>query len=165
MPVLVSCRLRRMTISTRRLIALAQRLLQDMGYAACELSVDIVGRSRIHRLNKIYRHKDAPTDVLAFPMREADGPATPLLGDVVIALPIAASQAARFGHSLDEELIRLLIHGTLHLLGYDHERSAKEARRMHRMERRLLDRLKPIPRLVKQKRRGSKSGITRNASI
>jgi probable rRNA maturation factor len=87
----------------------------------------------IHSLNRQYRGKDKPTDVLSFPLADALQPS--LLGDVVISVATAARQAQRRGHSLREELQTLLIHGILHLLGYDHEVSRREAIRMHRKER------------------------------
>jgi rRNA maturation RNase YbeY len=89
------------------------------------------------------------TDVLAFSLREAGGPASSLLGDVVISLPQAARQAKASGHSLDEELATLLIHGVLHLIGYDHEGSEREARRMRRKERAIRRALKSPPVLIK----------------
>jgi rRNA maturation RNase YbeY len=87
----------------------------------------------IHALNRQYRGKDKPTDVLSFPLADALQPS--LLGDVVISIETAARQAQRRRHSLGEELQTLLIHGVLHLLGYDHEVSRSEAIRMHRKER------------------------------
>jgi len=86
----------------------------------------------IHDLNRRYRGKDRPTDVLSFPLADALQPS--LLGEVVISVETAARQAQRRGHSLPEELQTLLIHGVLHLLGYDHEVSRSEAIRMHRKE-------------------------------
>ncbi len=87
----------------------------------------------IHTLNLQYRKKDKPTDVLSFPL--ADELQPQLLGDVIISVETAARQAQRRSHSLREELQTLLIHGILHLLGYDHEVSRSEATRMHRKER------------------------------
>jgi len=93
-------------------------------------------------LNKQYRGKNGTTDVLSFPARE--GPFADvrpeLLGDIVISIPLAEKQARSAGHSLNREIEMLLIHGLLHLLGYDHERSPAEARRMRRKERMLLKR-------------------------
>lgn len=91
----------------------------------------------IHTLNRQYRGKDKPTDVLSFPL--ADDLHPELLGDVVISLDTATRQAQRRGHSLREEVQILLIHGILHLLGYDHEVSRSEAIRMHRKEREVMD--------------------------
>ena len=122
MPVLFRCRLRRKIIREPHLIRLAQEILALSGDPKAELSLEIVGNTRIRRLNHQYRHQDRPTDVLAFPMREAAGPPTPLLGDVVISFPKAVEQASRHDHSIEEELVQLLIHGILHLKGFDHEK-------------------------------------------
>ena len=103
----------------------------------------LVNDAEIHRLNRDYRGKDRPTDVLAFAMRE--GPRTAgdeaLLGDVVISLQTAARQARDQCVSVADEVRTLLIHGVLHLLGYDHERSPADARRMQAKERLLLQAL------------------------
>jgi rRNA maturation RNase YbeY len=131
---------------------LAQRSLTASGDPEAEVSLALVGNSRIRGLNYRYRQQDCPTDVLAFPIREAAGPRTPLLGDVVISFPKAAEQAARYGHSIEEELMKLLIHGILHLKGYDHERGDVEARRMRRKEREILSTLRPLPKLLKDNR-------------
>jgi probable rRNA maturation factor len=117
----------------------ARRILITMAEPRAELAVSLVSDAEIHELNRNYRGKDRPTDVLAFAMRE--GAAVPdhanLLGDVVISLDTAARQARQRRRTLAEEIRILLVHGVLHLLGYDHEKSAGEARRMQAMERRL----------------------------
>ncbi|WP_447974851.1 rRNA maturation RNase YbeY [Nitrospira sp. Kam-Ns4a] len=132
----------------RALTQLAQRVLAAAGAPAAELSLELVGDGRMRRLNRRYRGRDAPTDVLAFALRDAPGPRSSLLGDVVISLPTAARQAAEAGRRLDHELAALLIHGVLHLLGYDHERSARAAARMRRKERAVLQAVGRIPKLT-----------------
>ena len=101
-----------------------------------ELSVALVDDATIARLNQAYRGKSGPTDVLSFSLVEGDHGEHrgAMLGDVVIAMPTAARQARELGHDLDEELLRLLIHGVLHLLGFDHEEE-EEARAMEARER------------------------------
>ena len=86
----------------------------------------------MQRLNRRWRGKNRPTDVLSFP-QDADG----LLGDVVISVETARRQAIEQRTTVGREADRLLIHGLLHLLGYDHERSPAEARRMRLRERAL----------------------------
>jgi probable rRNA maturation factor len=117
----------------------AARLLQLLGVDA-ELSVVLVDDVEIRRLNAAYRHVDRPTDVLAFAMREGDGAPlhSALLGDVVISLDTATRQAAARAVAAADEVRLLLTHGVLHLLGYDHERSPAEARRMFRRQRQLI---------------------------
>ena len=94
-------------------------------------------------LNRNYRGKDRPTDVLSFSFREGrfSHIHPSLLGDIVICVPLAVRQARDAGHSLFNELERLLVHGLVHLLGLDHEAGAREALRMERMEQRLMKRL------------------------
>lgn len=147
MAVLLRSRVRRFRIRRSFLVSVAQQILKTAGAAHAELSVEFVGDRRIHGLNRAYRHRDCSTDVLAFSMREAQGPATPLLGDVVISLDTAARQAKDGRWSLDEEVVRLLTHGVLHLLGYDHERGAVQARRMRRKELAVVKALGRIPKL------------------
>lgn len=154
--VLVRSRLRRVSIRRSAIETVAQVVLAAAGEPRAELSLELVGDRRIRRLNRQYRHQDVRTDVLAFPMRHSSRVTsyasrfTPpeLLGDVVISVHTAARQAAAHGHPLDEELVRLLIHGILHLCGYDHERGKDEARRMRRKEQAILRLLGPLPKLV-----------------
>jgi probable rRNA maturation factor len=139
MPVLVAMRGRRVPALARRLAARARRLLATLELRDAELSLVLVSDPVMHELNRTWRRKDRPTDVLAFSQREGGGRVPEeLLGDVVISVDTARRQAAERGHSLAVEGERLLVHGLLHLLGYDHERSAAEARRMQRKERALL---------------------------
>lgn len=141
-------RLAKAPLHRTRFVRFAERILAAAGEPGSELSIEIVGDGRMRRLNRIYRKKDRTTDVLAFPMRESESPVVTWLGDVVIALPTARRQARQAGHSVDEELAALLIHGFLHLCGYDHERSEREARRMRRRERAIMRVLAPVPKLV-----------------
>ena len=103
-----------------------------------ELSVVVVSDRVMRGLNREWRGRDRTTDVLSFAQREGPGGAPDgLLGDVVISLETAARQAAERGVRVGVEAERLLIHGLLHLLGYDHERSRPAALRMQRRERAL----------------------------
>ena len=139
MPVLVAMRGRRVPALARRLARTARRCLRALGLDGAELSLVLVSDPVMHELNRSWRGKNRPTDVLAFAQREGPSGAPPgLLGDVVISVDTARRQAGVFGHSLASEGERLLVHGLLHLIGYDHERSAAEARRMQRKERALL---------------------------
>ena len=123
-------------VSRRELRTWAQRTLRHLQQTQAELSLALVTDPTIHALNRRYRGKDKPTDVLSFPLADEIQPS--LLGDVVISVETAARQARRRQHSLQEELQILLIHGILHLLGYDHEVSRSEATRMHRKEREVM---------------------------
>lgn len=111
-----------------------------MGFREAELSVLLTGDDPISVLNRRYLGRDGPTNVLAFPMDFI--PQAPfeagMLGDVVISLDTALRESAQSGESLERTVDRLLVHGILHLMGYDHERSPAEARRMRKEEKRVL---------------------------
>lgn len=107
-----------------------------------ELSVLLADDPTVHELNKTYRAMDEATDVLSFsqsegePFAQPEG-AAPHLGDVIISIDTARRQAVEFALSLQEEVAHLLVHGVLHLLGYDHE-DAAEAEVMRRHEDAIL---------------------------
>ncbi|MBM4261606.1 MAG: rRNA maturation RNase YbeY [Deltaproteobacteria bacterium] len=123
--------------AARRTRAIAVAALAALKNSGAELSVALVGNREIQKLNSQYRQKDYATDVLSFPAAEGLPPAVRLLGDVVISVDKAKEQALERGRTLDHEMITLLIHGIVHLHGYDHERSAKEARVMSRLEKKI----------------------------
>ena len=123
-------------------------MLELAGFPFADVSLILVGKTRMQRLNRTYRKRDYATDVLAFPMQDASQSPVAFVGDVVICVPVALSQASRFGNTPDGELLRLLIHGTLHLLGYDHETTESEAKRMTRKEQAIFHRLTPVPHLL-----------------
>jgi probable rRNA maturation factor len=148
MPVWIRSRLRRNILLLSKIKLLTERILRAAGVHDAEISLDLIGDRRMRRLNRHYRGRDATTDVLAFPMSEAEGLRSPLLGDVVISVPMAIRQAKESQQSLDQELAILLVHGVLHLLGFDHEQGKREACRMYRKERAILRSLQPIPKLV-----------------
>ena len=134
----VSMRGRRAPALAARLGRSARRLLRALDLRHGELSLLLVSDGEMRRLNRRWRGRDRPTDVLAFAQAEGPGGAPDgMLGDVVISVDTARRQARQRGETLGREADRLLIHGLLHLLGYDHERSAAEARRMQRRERAL----------------------------
>jgi probable rRNA maturation factor len=139
MSVDVVCRVAAKKPSLRRLKQTAQKILAFLEQPQSELSLALVGNREIQQLNRKYRHKPTPTDVLSFPADDIDAPPAgrTLLGDVVISVPRAKEQAKAGGWGLDEELDRLLIHGILHLLGYDHERSKKDAFVMRALEKKI----------------------------
>ena len=100
---------------------------------AIELSIALVGQERIKKLNKKYRGKNRATDVLSF---SYDGS-----GDIVICLGEVKKNARRFGTTFEKELSKVLIHGILHLLDYDHEKNEKEAEKMRKKEEYYLSQL------------------------
>ena len=112
-----------------------------------EVSVSFVNNDEIRKLNKQYRNKDMETDVLSFPLCEGDhlerniDTGFVLLGDIVISMEMAVKQAKMYGHVLEREVAFLTVHSMLHLLGYDHETSSLEQRKMREKEEAVLDKL------------------------
>ena len=112
-----------------------------------EVSVSFVNNEQIRELNNEFRHKDAATDVLSFPLGENgvydinEETGAYQLGDVVISVPKAMEQAEQYGHSLQREMGLLTVHSMLHLLGYDHEAGGLEALRMREKEETVMSKL------------------------
>ena len=112
-----------------------------------EISVTFVNNEQIHELNRQYRDKDMPTDVLSFPMGENGeydvnhDTGAKILGDIVISMEKAVEQAQRYGHSLEREVGYLTAHSMLHLLGYDHETSGLDRVRMREKEEQVMSQL------------------------
>ena len=111
-----------------------------MGCDAHEISIVMTDNDQIQQLNKTYRKKNKPTNVLAFPMQEGQfADITPgLLGDVVISCETAQQEADEANITLLERISQLLIHGILHLMGFDHETSQKDAQKMENKGLELL---------------------------
>ncbi len=125
------------------LAALADAVLDAVEHSDAELSVLVTSDAHVAELNAAWRGVAGPTDVLSFPQEIVPG-APRVLGDVVVALETATSQAADQGHALRTELQVLLVHGVLHLLGHDHETDGERAV-MEAEERRVLARLGEEP--------------------
>ena len=113
MPVSLQVRVRSIRFGRQSVLRLAQAVLDLIGESSADLGLSFVGDRRMRSLNHRFRGKDRSTDVLAFALR----------------------QAKEGRRSLEEEIVALLIHGALHLCGYDHERGHAESRRMRRKER------------------------------
>jgi probable rRNA maturation factor len=130
-----------------------------------EVNVLITGTARIRSLNRRFRRKDKATDVLSFPALAAgfSGDAAHFVGDIAISAEIAAANAAQFGHSVNDEIKILILHGILHLAGFDHERdngdmARKEAQlgQVLKLPSALMERVhsgKPYSAKMKRKRR------------
>jgi probable rRNA maturation factor len=132
MSVLITNHQSRFSVSQESLRKKAQTILNALGYEYEELSILIVDDREMALYNQEYLNREGPTNVIAFPMQEGEfAHVTPfLLGDVVISLDTAGREAEDMGIGMDERLDELLVHGILHLVGYDHEKSEAEARRM-----------------------------------
>ncbi len=146
MAVEIGCRTIRARPYLKGIAADAAALMRALGAPQAELSLSFVTDRAIRRLNRDFRGKDSATDVLSFPQFDPDAvaavaaraaePPVPL-GDIVISIETAARQARELNMEIAARLRTLLIHGMLHLLGYDHEASAAEARRMFKREHQL----------------------------
>lgn len=139
--VQLSNRQRTFRIRSQFLISTAKTILHHAGQHTGELSMVLLNDRAMRVLNAQYRGKDRPTDVLSFPQSLPRGGVEQLIGDVVISLQTATKQAKERASTLHGEVVRLLVHGILHLLGYDHERSPQEAQRMGAKERMIIRRL------------------------
>jgi probable rRNA maturation factor len=143
--IVIGNRQRRHPVGMKILRSLAQRILRDLGLTDSELSVTIVGDRTIRRINREYRGQDKATNVLSFSMAEGEfaGLNPQLLGDVVISADTAAREAEEEGVTFQERLAFLLLHGILHVTGFDHERSGEaEARRMEKKQGQLFSLLR-----------------------
>ena len=125
------------------LLQRAARLTLDLESAPVDADITIVltDDAQLHELNKEFLGVDAPTDVLSFPASESDPETgTPYLGDILISIPRATQQAQAAGHPVEAEVQLLVIHGTLHLLGYDHA-EAEEKTKMWNAQSEVMSRL------------------------
>ena len=128
-------RQRRLQIETRTWSTFATKALAAIGKGESSATVAFVSDKKIRELNRQFRGIDKATDVLSFP---SDGPDESDLGDIAVSIDTAAAQAKENGLKLDEEIAQLILHGLLHLSGYDHETDNGE---MNRLELRLRKKL------------------------
>ena len=140
MEVLIDNRQEKFVISLKQIQKKAKSALNALDCPEAELSILIVDDPQIAVFNEKYLNRKGPTNVIAFPMQE--GPyadITPqLLGDVLISVETAFREGKRVGISMEERFTQLLVHGILHLLGYDHETSDEDARKMKKKSDELL---------------------------
>ncbi|MBN1828273.1 MAG: rRNA maturation RNase YbeY [Deltaproteobacteria bacterium] len=144
MEVLVKNQQRTVRIDRKRIAAVCRTLLSWIAPEECELSILIVSDSGIRKINKKYLGRDCATNVISFAMSEGDfGDINPhLLGDIVISSETAKRQSEETGISLDDSIDYLIIHGILHLMGYDHERPGSDAALMEKKEKEFFFRLR-----------------------
>jgi probable rRNA maturation factor len=101
----------------------------EFALASVDMTIVLTDDAQLHELNREYLGVDAPTDILSFPASESDPETgTPYLGDILISIPRAKQQAEAAGHSVEDEVQLLVVHGTLHLLGHDHAEAGEKAR-------------------------------------
>jgi len=146
MGVLIENRQDKYAITPKNLKEKAQAILSALGSPDGELSILLLDDPQIAVLNKEYLQREGPTNVIAFPMREgAFAEITPdLLGDVVISLETAEKEGLAAGMSMEDRLGELMVHGILHLFGYDHETTETEAQRMEAKSLELLEQIGPL---------------------
>lgn len=140
MEVLIDNRQKKYKISRTTVQQKTTDILNALDYHDAELSILIVDDPQIAILNKKYLRRNGPTNVIAFPMRtEPFSNINPeLLGDVVISIETAEKEGKSIGISMEERFTQLLVHGILHLLGYDHEKSEQEADKMEKKSEEIL---------------------------
>jgi probable rRNA maturation factor len=138
-------RQRRVPVAIPPLRKFYERARQELGFAAESVTIELISDRAMARLNETYRKKRGPTDVLSFPANgagEKNGARAPhaheYIGDIAISPETARRNARRFSRSLPEEMRILILHGMIHLAGFDHETDRGE---MDRLERRLRKRL------------------------
>ena len=146
----------RVTVDRRKIGAAARRVLKALGGEGYELTVVLVDDREITRLNRQYFRRNRPTNVISFPQQD-DSPVSlrsRILGDVVISAETAQRDAGEAGEKVQDEIFFLLIHGILHLLGYDHEGAKEERLYMERKEREIFRLLKHPPSRKSSGRKG-----------
>lgn len=135
MAVEVLNRQRRFPVDSSALVRVAEATLEAVGLRDVDLTITLSNDRRLRALNRAYRGKDRPTDVLSFPYDDEGGP----IGDLIISVERADLQARDRGHGLQRELEVLTLHGTLHVCGYDHETDDGTMDRLEaKLRRRLL---------------------------
>ncbi|OHE55375.1 MAG: rRNA maturation RNase YbeY [Thermodesulfovibrio sp. RBG_19FT_COMBO_41_18] len=145
MKVYIKNQQRLIKVNHQRIRSLLKKTLRLLGLHKAELSILFVNDRRMRILNRQYRGVDKTTDVLSFPQIEYSSQLSALssqqfvLGDIIINLHQAKRQASQYGLTFNEELKKLLIHGLLHLIDYDHEKSRYHKVKMRAKEKELLD--------------------------
>ena len=134
----VASTVRGLPLPRAKVLEIVRAVMHAEGVRDALVSVAFVGVSTITRLNRDYLSRRGPTDVIAFGLERA-GPATPVIGDIYICPKIAERNAGRLRITLKRELARLVVHGTLHVLGLDHpDDEARSASPMWRKQERIL---------------------------
>lgn len=140
MPVSVYCQ-KNQSVSKEKLRRSLEALLQFAKMKNAHVEINLVGETRIQTLNRRYLKRDKATDVLSFPMEKNPSfPGVPWhLGEIFIATPVARRQAKKAGRSLEMQLLRLGVHGLVHLQGLDHDAGVKQRKLFEAREKRFLN--------------------------
>jgi probable rRNA maturation factor len=152
MDIQIANRQKRHPLSLRKIRRRTRIILDALKSPEAEISILLVDDLQIAAMNRKFLGREGPTNVIAFPMQEGrfSGLSPDLLGDVVISVDTAHREARDAELALEERLTQLLVHGLLHLHGYDHEHNAAEARRMAAKSRRLLAKILRTESMVKR---------------
>jgi len=147
--ITIRSRVRKYAVDTKRMVQDASIILTDLGYADFDLGILLTTNKAIQQYNRDFRHKDQPTDILAFPYHHDAQPGKRIavkqeedknLGDLVISLEYVDKKARQYECTFDYHLKRILVHGICHLIGYDHIDDA-DYHRMAKEEKRLLHKI------------------------
>ncbi|MBF0203318.1 MAG: rRNA maturation RNase YbeY [Desulfamplus sp.] len=131
-------------ISREQITLKIEQILKALGYENHEISVVIMDNIHIRELNNLYRGIDSPTNVLSFSMLEGEfSSISNLLGDLVISAERAEEESIESGITFDQRMSQLLVHGILHLIGYDHEISDEDAFEMEKKSLELIRLIEP----------------------
>jgi probable rRNA maturation factor len=127
-------------VSEKWVAKIVKQTFKMVGVCEAEISIAIVGDQEMKKLNKQYRGKNNVTDVLSFTYQTQNTKdKIPLEGEIIICYPQAARQAKEDGHNVKEEIKLLLVHGLLHLCGYEHEKSERRAKEMEKIQIRIMN--------------------------
>jgi len=146
MKIWIRNRQRHIPLNLKKIRRVAQKILADLALPDAELSILFVNDVQIQELNRRYLRRDKPTNVLAFPMRKGEYATLHphILGDLAISVETAKRQSNRFGLNPMQMVTLLMIHGILHLVGYEHEGTRKGAREMALKQKELLQKCRNI---------------------
>jgi len=124
-------------IDKKTFSTVAKKVLLGENRETESISLALVGKEEIKKLNKKFRGKDKPTDVLSFNLNEGN-----YLGEIIICPDVVKENAKKYGVSAKSEMLKVFVHGILHLCGYDHEKSEKEAEEMEKKQENYLSKVK-----------------------
>jgi rRNA maturation RNase YbeY len=138
--VIAANRQKKIKVNVSALRRSVEKMTYSLGLTGREVGLILTDNAEIKALNRMFLHRRGATNVLAFPM--CTGTSGPLLGDIIISVEKAKEEARRAGLTLMERLLRLTAHGLLHIIGYTHEGSSRDAKKMEEMESLLIFRAK-----------------------
>ena len=124
------------TVDKKTFSTVAKKVLKGENRETQIISLALVSKEEIKKLNQKFRKKDKPTDVLSFELKEKD-----FLGEIIICPDVVKENAEKYGVDIKSEILKVFVHGILHLCGYDHEKSVEGAEEMERKEKEYLSKI------------------------